>query len=108
MRIGLASRSACSAGHRERGGNVEKWNPESCAREAGYDEGYAAGRGESQSERDALRAEVEVMRRAVHLVAEMVDCNTFPLLDTCLLPPSECDHAKIGFWAISEARKAQP
>ena len=67
----------------------------------GHQEGYAAG----QSELTALRAEVEVMRRAVDRLAGMVDCHDCPFgahgSERCVT--NTC--AALTEWAISEARK---
>ena len=58
------------------------------------------------SERDALRAEVERYKRALEKVAECLDCNCCPLVDRCPVPLSECNHKSKVEWALSEAQEA--
>ena len=61
------------------------------------------GQQEGAKERDALRAEVEMLRRAMQVLAELIDCGCCPMNRDCEVRFSECDHSRKVQWAISEA-----
>ncbi|MFA5377827.1 MAG: hypothetical protein WC455_18900 [Dehalococcoidia bacterium] len=73
------------------------------------------GQQEGQSERDALRAEVEILRRVVEELADGVPCHRCPGkqgIDAPTDPCPPCDETcasriikVVSGWAISEARK---
>ena len=67
---------------------------------AASDKAYAAGREES-------RAEVEVMRRAVGVMAQCMDCDDCPILFECSEGLGRCPESQLVEWAISEARKGE-
>jgi hypothetical protein len=63
-----------------------------------------------ESERDALRAEVEVLRRAMEILADWTyagsDCPPWPKPHDCIGEDRAACNKCVSQWAISEARKS--
>jgi hypothetical protein len=69
------------------------------------------GQQEGQSERDALRAEVEKLRKALEILADWTyagsDCPPWPKPHDCIGEDRATCNKCVVEWAISEARKGE-